>query len=234
MTDSFEEQLRLELHQAAADTQIPAQSSGFRARSTSRSRYSRHQVAVAVAAGAVLAVGVPVTAAAGALNEVGDAFGWSNGTSLPAASDQSTQLMQLTVAGKNVRLLKAPTTGNGNCYSAVDAADTTGKPPLIATCLAAAPPTLAELASATTAAGSEALIYAPGATSITVSSPAGTRSVPVAQSIAYVHLVKAEIGVPVTITSAAGGGNPQRIAIQESDTVPGLGGSAPTGTPAAP
>ena len=65
--------------------------------------------------------------------------------------------------------------------------------------------------------GSDTLIVAPGAASITVTGPAGTRSVPVAEGITYLHLSSMELGAPVTVTSLGPDGTTlQQITVMES------------------
>lgn len=236
MTSSFEDQLRMELNRVASSTVIPALPTDVGSRRSTRG--GGHRVAAAIAAGTVLAVGVPVAAAAGGLDSIGNAFGWSHGTPLAANDSQATQVLQLTVNGKDLRILRAPNAGGGVCFSVVDANAPATVQPLDASCSLVAPTRLSEFASRTGDDGSDVLIAAPGAAAILVASPTDARTIPVGQGVTYVRLSAAELNVPVTITSlAADHSKLQQITVIESYNlggVPGPLGPLPTGSPINP
>jgi phosphoribosylcarboxyaminoimidazole (NCAIR) mutase len=232
MTSSLEDQLRMELNRVASSTEIPVLPADVGSRRSTRS--GGHRVAAAIAAGTVLAVGVPVAAAAGGLDSIGNAFGWSHGTPLAANDSQATQLLQLTVNGKDLRILRAPNAGGG-CVSVVDANAPATAPPVAASCSLVAPTTLSEFESSTGDDGSDVLIAAPGAAAILVVSPTDTRTIPVAQGVTYVRLSAAELNVPVKITSlAADHSKLQQITAIESNNPGGVPGPLPTGSPINP
>ncbi len=233
MTSSLEDQLRMELNRVASSTEIPALPADVGSRRSTRS--GGHRVAAAIAAGTVLAVGVPVAAAAGGLDGIGNAFGWSHGTPLAANDSQATQVLQLTLNGKDLRILRAPNAGGGVCVSVVDANAPATAPPVAASCSLVAPTTLSEFTSGTGDDGSDVLIAAPGAAAILVVSPTDTRTIPVAQGVTYVRLSAVELNVPVKITSlAADHSKLQQITAIESNNPGGVPGPLPTGSPINP
>lgn len=220
----------MELNHVADGTMIPALPTNVGSRRNTRR--GRHLVAAALAGGTVLAVGVPVAAAAGGLDYLGAAFGWSHNTPLPAASDsQAEQVLQLAVGGKDLRILRVPSMGGGVCLSVVDAKAPATAHPIDASCSSVVPTTLSELTSGTGDDGSDVLIAAPGAAAVLVISPAGTRTVPVGQGVTYVRLSSAELNVPVKITSlAADHSKLQQITVIESNSSAVVPGPLPTGS----
>lgn len=205
MNTPLEQRLRTDLGAVGAATHIPDTPRAARAAtvvSLAAARRRRRRATIAVAVGAA-AVAIPTAAAAtGGI----DPFGWTHQAGGDYAVDNASRHELLTIpgaSGHTLHLQAAAANNGGKCWSIVDPALSAALQVLASTCSSPAgmATSLTDGGGASGPTGGVEFIEAPGAKRLTVTTPSGTRSAPVAEGMGALYLTASDVDKNLTVTS---------------------------------
>lgn len=247
MTTSLEDRLRTDLAQVATSTPVPAPPTLTHEPSPAvpAGRPSRRRWAIAaVAIAATSAVGIPVAAAAGMLPGVDAAFGWTHTGHVPGAgpgfvAKDSTGRLVLTTkgpGGQPMQLYADQAQGGGQCVTLLLPQQTGPQRVAAAECsITTGSQGLANGGGETDALGGFEILFAPGATHLTLSDGTTTRMLPAADGLSGVWLAPSDLGRPLTLTSyGPSGAQLGQITINEAKDTTAPPRPAHTGRAATP